>query len=291
MSADIAALVREPAIVVSPGVFDALSAIMAERAGFEALYLSGASVAYTRLGRPDIGLLGMEEIAAAVSLIRERTALPLIVDADTGFGNALNVQRTVRVLERAGASAIQIEDQSMPKRCGHLDGKILVPAVEMVGKVRAALDAREHPETLIIARTDAIAVEGFEAALERAAAYAAAGADVLFVEAMSDEGQIAQAVQSLGESTPLMTNMVEGGVTPMRSAEELQRLGYSLVIFPGGLVRALARTMSDYFAALRATGTTAGFRERMLDFPALNDLLGTRDLLARGRRYDTDSTT
>lgn len=290
MSGGLGELLNEPDIVVAPGVYDALSAMIAERAGFTTIYLSGASIAYTHLGRPDVGLLGMEEIATVVSTIRERTSLPMIVDADTGFGNALNVQRTVRVLERAGASAIQIEDQAMPKRCGHLDGKTLVPAAEMVGKVRAALDARERPETLVIARTDAIAVEGFEAALERAGAYAAAGADMLFLEAMSDEQQIGRAVTTLGGSAPLMANMVEGGVTPIRPAAELQRLGYSLVIFPGGLVRALARTMADYFAALRAEGTTASFRDRMLDFPALNDLLGTRELLARGKRYDTDSS-
>lgn len=171
-------------ILLAPGVFDALSALLAEQAGFEAVYLSGASVAYTRLGRPDIGLVTANEVESTVANIRERIAIPLIVDADTGFGNAINVQRTVRMLERAGASAIQLEDQSLPKRCGHLDGKTLVSASEMVGKIRAALDARQSTATLIIARTDAVAVEGLDAAFERAERYAEAGADVLFVEAL-----------------------------------------------------------------------------------------------------------
>ena len=154
-------------IVVAPGVYDALGAVLAERAGFTAAYLSGASIAYCRFGRPDIGLVGMSEVADTLSAIRERVELPLIVDADTGFGNALNVQRTVRLFERAGANGIQIEDQTLPKRCGHLTGKTLVPAAEMAGKIKAATDARQSDQTLIIARTDAVAVEGLEAALER----------------------------------------------------------------------------------------------------------------------------
>ena len=158
-----------------------MSALLVEQAGFEAAYPSGASIAYTRLGRPDIGLLSLDDVASVMRHIRERVALPLIVDADTGFGNALNVMQTVRVLERAGASAIQLEDCAMPKRCGHLDGKTLIPAAEMAGKIRAACDARRDADTLIVARTDAVAVEGMEAALARAERYAEAGADVLFV--------------------------------------------------------------------------------------------------------------
>src|SRR5215469_16568890 len=172
-----------PPILIAPGVYDPLTALIAEKAGFEALYVSGAAIAYTRLGRPDIGLVSMDEVAATVSLIRDRVAAQLIVDADTGFGNALNAARTVREFERAGANAIQIEDQDFPKRCGHLDGKILIPAAEMCGKLHAALDARRSRDTLIIARTDAIAVEGFDRAIERAIAYREAGADMLFVEA------------------------------------------------------------------------------------------------------------
>src|SRR5688572_6202189 len=172
----------KPPIVIAPGIYDALTALLASNAGFDALYLSGAAIAYTRLGRPDIGLVSMSEVADTIALIRDRVGSNLVVDADNGYGNALNVQRTVRAFERAGANAIQLEDQSYPKRCGHLDDKSLISAEEMAGKIKAALDARETSDTLIIARTDAIAVEGFDRALDRAAQYREAGADVLFVE-------------------------------------------------------------------------------------------------------------
>lgn len=280
---------RDETIVAAPGVYDALSAHLAARAGFTALYVSGASIAYTRLARPDLGYLGADQVAEIVRNIRERTELPLVVDADTGFGNALNVQRTMQVLEQAGASAIQLEDQSMPKRCGHLDGKVLVTPAEMVGKIRAAADARRDDATLIVARTDAVGPEGLEAALERAAAYADAGADLLFVEALRDEEQMRRAVAALGNATPLMANMVEGGKTPLLSAQELQVLGFSLVIFPGALVRALSRTAQDFFESLRTHGTTQPFRDRMLDFSDLNDVLGTPGILAAGKRYDPET--
>ncbi len=273
-------------IVVAPGVYDALGAVLAERAGFTAAYLSGASVAYCRFGRPDVGLVGMSEVAETLSAIRERVDLPLIVDADTGFGNALNVQRTVRLFERSGAGAIQLEDQTLPKRCGHLAGKTLVSAAEMVGKIKAAVDARTDTETRIIARTDAVAVEGFEAALARSEAYVEAGADMLFVEAPRSEAEIAEIAGRFGARVPLMANMVEGGRTPIKSAAELQAAGFSLVIFPGGLVRAFARMAGDYFASLREHGSNQPFRDRMLDFQDLNDLLGTQDMLAQGAKYD-----
>ncbi len=275
-------------IVVAPGVYDALGAALCEAAGFSAAYLSGASIAYCRFGSPDIGLVGMSEVADTLSTIRERVEVPLIVDADTGFGNALNVQRTVRLFERSGANAIQLEDQTLPKRCGHLAGKTLVPAAEMAGKIKAALDARRSDQTLIIARTDAIAVEGFEAALERGSAYAAAGADMLFVEAPRSREQMKQIVAQIGGQVPLMANMVEGGDTPMSTAVELEALGFSLVIFPGGLVRAIARTATDYFASLKTHGSNQPFRDRMLDFEGMNALVGTKELLAIGNRYDMD---
>ena len=277
---------KQPEILVAPGVFDAFSAMAATNAGFEALYVSGASIAYTRLGRPDIGLFGLEEVADVVSHISERVDLPLIVDTDTGFGNALNVQRTVRLLERSGAAGIQIEDQAMPKRCGHLDGKALVSKSEMAGKIRAAVDARRDEATQIIARTDAIGVEGFEVALERAAAYKEAGADVLFVEAPRDEAEIAEVISRFGSDIPLLANMVEGGKTPAMSAEELQEAGFDIVIFPGGLMRALAVTITDYFQSLHANGSTKPFQDRMLDFKQLNDLLGTPGILEAGKKYD-----
>lgn len=276
-------LQRKP-VVVAPGVCDALSAAIAADAGFEALYVSGAAIAYTKLGRPDIGLVSMAEVADHVALLADRVAVPLIVDADTGYGNALNVQRTVRAFERAGAAAIQLEDQTFPKRCGHLDGKGVIPAAEMVGKIRAAVDARK--QALIIARTDAAALEGLAAALDRARLYAEAGADVLFVEAPRTEADLAVVTASLGGTLPLLANMVEGGKTPVLPAARLEALGFSLVIFPGGIVRALAATARDYYASLHAAGTTEPFRDRMLDLGGLNDVIGTPSMLAAGKRYE-----
>jgi 2-methylisocitrate lyase-like PEP mutase family enzyme len=278
-----------PRIVVAPGCYDALTALMIERAGFAAAYLSGASLAYTRFGRPDIGLVGMTEVAEAVGVIRDRVALPLIVDCDTGFGNALNVVRTVKLMARMGASAIQLEDQTSPKRCGHLADKSLIETREMVGKIKAALDARPSEDVLIIARTDAIAVEGFAAALDRAEAYAEAAADLLFVEAPQNDVELAAIAQRFRGRVPVMANMVEGGKTPLKDAGELEALGFALVIFPGGTVRALAHGLAEYFASLKQHGTTAPLRNRMLDFKGINELVGTPDMLALGRRYDPDA--
>jgi len=273
-------------IVVAPGVYDGLTASLAEAAGFEALYLSGAAVAYTRLGRPDIGLTTASEMADAMTLIADRTALPVIIDADTGFGNALNAQRTMRLYERAGASALQMEDQTYPKRCGHLADKSLIPASEMVGKIAALADARTSDQTLIIARTDAIAVEGFAAAQDRAGAYLEAGADVLFIEAPQNRDQLEQIAERFATRVPLLANMVEGGATPITGADDLENLGFSIVIFPGGIVRALARTAQDYYQSLVKHGSNKPFAERMFDFDGLNDVIGTTDMLKKGARYD-----
>ena len=278
-------LARKP-IVVAPGVYDAFTALVAAQAGFATLYVSGAAIAYTRLGRPDIGLVSMSEVAQTVAMIRDRVASHLIVDADTGYGNALNVARTVRAFERAGATAIQLEDQDFPKRCGHLDGKALIPAAEMCGKLRAALDARRARDTLIIARTDAIAVEGFDRAIERAVMYGESGADMLFVEAPKTRDDLARMAGALSGSAPLMANMVEGGKTPPLSAAELEAIGFALVIFPGGIVRAFGHLASEYYASLAKHGSSEPFRSRMLDFAGLNDLIGTPELLALGKRYE-----
>ncbi|VTU13887.1 2,3-dimethylmalate lyase [Variovorax sp. SRS16] len=273
-------------IVLAPGIYDALSALIAEQAGFEALYLSGASIAYTRLGRSDVGLTTFSEVADTLARITERVTVPVIVDADTGFGNALNTQRTVRGFERAGAAMIQIEDQGFPKRCGHLDGKTLVPAREMVGKLKAALDARSSAETLILARTDAVAVEGLEAALDRAEAYLAAGVDALFIEALRSPEQMDAACRRFGQRVPLLVNMVEGGKTPIRDADALQAHGFRIAIFPGGTARAVAHTLQGYYASLHAQRTTQPWRDRMLDFDGLNDVIGTPALMALGQRYE-----
>ncbi|MEM9060844.1 MAG: isocitrate lyase/PEP mutase family protein [Pseudomonadota bacterium] len=273
-------------ILTAPGVFDGLTSLIAAQSGAEAIYLSGASIAYTRFGRPDIGLVSMSEVADTIAAIRDRVDVPLLVDADTGYGNALNVQRTVRTFERFGATAIQLEDQSLPKRCGHLAGKNLVSSGEMVGKIHAALDARTTDDTLIIARTDAIAVEGIDHALDRAEAYADAGADVLFVEAPQDDPQIAAIMDRLRGKVPLLANMVEGGKTPLRSAQELESLGYSIVIFPGGAVRALAATAQSYYGNLVKTGSNAGLANQMFDFGGLNEVIGTSEMLDNGKKYD-----
>lgn len=272
--------------VLAPGVYDALSALLAEQAGFEALYLSGASIAYTRLGRSDVGLTTYSEVADALARITERVSLPVIVDADTGFGNALNVMRTVKGLERAGAAMIQLEDQTFPKRCGHLDGKSVVPAPEMVGKLKAALDARTRADTLILARTDAIAVEGLDAALERAERYLECGVDALFIEALRTPEQMDAAAARFARRIPLLANMVEGGKTPVQSATELQARGFRIVIFPGGTARAVAHTLQGYYASLHQHQTTAPWQMQMLDFEGLNAVIGTRALMEAAKQYE-----
>jgi 2-methylisocitrate lyase-like PEP mutase family enzyme len=272
-------------ILVAPGVYDALTALLAQQAGFEALYLSGAAVAYTRLGRPDIGLSTMTEMADTMSLIRDRVDLPVIIDADTGFGNALNARRTMTMYERAGANALQVEDQTYPKRCGHLADKSLIKTAEMVGKIAAMADARASRETLIIARTDAIAVEGFAAAIDRAGAYLEAGADALFIEAPRSMDELQAVCTTFGTRAPLMANMVEGGHTPIASAQDLEAIGFSLVIFPGGIVRAFAQAAEAYYGSLQATGSNTAFKDRMFDFDGLNQRIGTADMLELGAKF------
>lgn len=272
--------------VLAPGVYDALSALVAEQAGFTALYLSGASIAYTRLGRSDIGLTTYTEVEDTLARIAERVSAAVIVDADTGFGNALNTQRTVRGFERAGAAMIQLEDQTFPKRCGHLDGKSVIPAAEMCGKLRAAVDARVNASTLILARTDALASEGLDAALDRAEAYLEAGADALFIEALRSPEQMRAACDRFAARVPLLANMVEGGKTPVQDAGALAAAGFRIVIFPGGTARAVAHTLQGYYGSLREHGTTGPWKDRMLDFDGLNDVIGTPELLEQGRRYE-----
>ena len=277
-------LLAGPAFI-APGVYDGLTAMQVEQAGFGCAYVSGASVAFTRLGRPDIGLTTMTEVANVVSNIRERIEIPVIVDGDTGFGNALNVQRTVRLFERMGASGIQLEDQTLPKRCGHLEGKTLESVGEMVGKIKAALDARADENTVIVARTDAIAVQGLDEALDRGAAYIEAGADVLFVESPLDDQQLRLVGETLGAQIPLLANMVEGGKTPLHSIDELAALGFQLAIFPGAMVRVLGRAAQMYLETLQRDGSTAGILDRMLDFRALNEVIGTAEMLESGNKY------
>ena len=272
--------------ILAPGIYDALTGLIAAKAGAEAVYLSGASIAYTRFGRSDIGLVSVSEVHDTLAAITDRIDIPVIVDADTGFGNALNVQRTVRQFERVGASAIQLEDQSFPKRCGHLAGKTLVSKNEMVGKIKASLDARKNENTVIIARTDARAVEGLDAAFDRAAAYRDAGADILFIEAPQSLEEMKNITATFGNELPLLANMVEGGKTPIASATELEDIGYDLAIFPGGAVRAIAHHLSAYYSGLLRDGNNKKFSEKMYDFDGLNEVIGTKELLAQGKKYE-----
>lgn len=272
--------------LLAPGVYDALTALIAQQAGHEAVYLSGGAVAYTRLGRSDVGLTTASEAVDVLAQITDRVDIPVVVDGDTGFGNALNVQRTVRAFERAGAAMIQLEDQSFPKRCGHLANKSLVSSAEMCGKLKAAVDARHSSETLILARTDAIAVEGFEAAMERAELYLACGVDALFIEAPRTTEQMDAICSTFAERVPLLANMVEGGDTPIQSVESLEAKGYRIIIFPGGTVRFVGSRLQHYYKSLRENGTTEPLWSEMLDFDGLNAVIGTPELMAAGRRYE-----
>ena len=272
--------------LLAPGIYDALSGLIAEQSGAQAVYLSGASIAYTRFGRSDLGLVSVSEVHDTLAAVTDRIKIPIIVDADTGFGNALNVQRTIRNFERAGAAAIQIEDQSFPKRCGHLDGKVLIKTDEMVGKVKAAVDARKASDTLIIARTDARAVEGLQEAIDRAHAYKEAGADILFIEAPRSVDELKIIRKSFHLNTPLLANMVEGGKTPVKTANDLKSLGFNIVIFPGGAVRAATFQLQEYYAGLLENGSNAEFSKRMHDFDSLNAVIGTPELLSIGKKYE-----
>ena len=272
--------------LLAPGIYDALSGLIAEQSGAQAVYLSGASIAYTRFGRSDLGLVSVSEVHDTLAAVTDRIKIPIIVDADTGFGNALNVQRTIRNFERAGAAAIQIEDQSFPKRCGHLDGKVLIKTDEMVGKVKAAVDARKTSDTLIIARTDARAVEGLQEAIDRAHTYEEAGADILFIEAPRSVDELKVIRKSFHLNTPLLANMVEGGKTPVKTANDLKSLGFNIVIFPGGAVRAATFQLQEYYAGLLENGSNAEFSKRMHDFDSLNAVIGTPELLSIGKKYE-----
>ena len=272
--------------LLAPGIYDALSGLIAEQSGARAVYLSGASIAYTRFGRSDVGLVSVSEVHDTLAAVTDRIQIPVIVDADTGFGNALNVQRTIRNFERAGAAAIQIEDQSFPKRCGHLDGKILIKQGEMVGKVKAAVDARKASDTLIIARTDARAVEGLQEAIDRAHAYQEAGADILFIEAPRSFDEMKIIRKSFHVNIPLLANMVEGGKTPVKTADDLKNLGFNIVIFPGGAVRAATFQLQEYYAGLLKNGSNSEFSKKMHDFDSLNAVIGTPELLKIGKKYE-----
>jgi methylisocitrate lyase len=264
-------LLARDQILIAPGAYDGLTARLIEEAGFEAVYMSGAGSSFTKLGQPDLGLLSLTEMAQNATYIAGATALPVIADGDTGYGNAINVQRTVREYERSGVAAIQLEDQAFPKRCGHLSGKELISAEEMAGKVQAACAARQDPDFVIIARTDARSVLGLDEALRRAKLYLEAGADVIFVESPYSEMEL-RTVAKRFAGVPLLANMVEGGRTPLLSAQALQDMGYQIVIFPNSLTRRFARAGLNLLATLRTEGTTRLWLDQMLDFTEINDL-------------------
>lgn len=271
-------------ILVAPGAYDAFTARLIEAAGFEAVYLSGAGVSYANLGQPDVGLLTQTEMLERIANVASAISLPLIADGDTGYGNAINLMRTLRLWEQAGAAAIQVEDQHFPKRCGHLTNKELISTEEMAGKIRAARAARRSDEFLIIARSDARGVAGLEEAIRRGRSYVEAGADVLFIEAPHSRDEL-QAIARAFPDVPLMANVVEGGQTPLLSADELQKLGYSLVIFPNSLTRHFARAGLNLLAELKARGTTHHLLDQMMSFDELNQLLGIEQFQELERAY------
>jgi methylisocitrate lyase len=274
--------------IMIPGAFNALVAKMAERLGYRAVYLSGGALSAGWAGLPDIGLLTLTEFAEQAAVLARATALPVLCDADTGFGEAINVDRTVRLYEEAGAAGLHLEDQVLPKRCGHLSGKALVDSQTMASKVRAAVSARRDADFVIVARTDARSVEGFDAAVRRARAYRAAGADMIFPEALesADEfGRFAQAVDA-----PLLANMTEFGRSPLLSFDQLAGLGYTAVIYPLTAMRAAMRAAEIALTTLRAQGTQQSLLETMQTRAELYDLLGYQDWEERDRSYFTPSS-
>jgi 2-methylisocitrate lyase-like PEP mutase family enzyme len=281
-------LMARPGAVMAPGVADALNAKLVTRHGFEAIYMTGAGTTAVRLGMPDVGLLTMTEMIDNAARIADASGLPLIADADNGYGGVLNVRRTIQGYERAGAAAVHIEDQVIPKRCGHLAGKQLVPVEEMTAKLRAAADARSDADFVLIARTDAIAVEGFDAALERAGRYREAGADVLFVEAPNAE-QLPKIAPRL--RAPLLYNMAASGKTPFLPKAEIERLGFKLIIYPNWVMLAAIRAASEVLATLKETGSIASIASEVPSFKEFFDLLGMPEVQDLEARYGVEESS
>ncbi len=276
-------LLRRPGILVAPGAHDALTAKLIEQAGFSACYMTGSGTVGALLGMPDVGLITMTEMVMNARYIARAVSIPVICDADTGYGNAFNVMRTVRDYEAAGVAGIHLEDQIFPKKCGHMEGKAVVSLDEMVGKIRAACAAREDPEFVVIARTDSRAVEGVDAAIRRANAYAEAGADLIFPEAPQSGEELARFAQEI--RAPVMANMTEFGKTPVVPAAELERMGYRLVIFPVAALRVAHRAMQEFLAHLKQTGSQEGFLDRMAHRQELYELVGLPAVHEAERRF------
>lgn len=280
-------LMAQPGAIMAPGVADAMNARIVAKHGFEAIYMTGAGTTAVRLGMPDVGLLTLTEMADNAGRIAEASGLPLIADGDNGYGGVLNVRRTVQAYERAGVAAVHIEDQVMPKRCGHLSGKTLVPCVEMESKIKAAVDARLDADFMIIARTDAIAVDGFDAALERAARYRDAGADMLFVEAPGP-AQLPLIQPKL--KTLLLYNMASSGKTPFLGREEIERLGFKLIIYPNWIMLAAIRAANHVLTTLKETGSIASLTDEVASFREFFDLMGMPEVQAMEARYGVDES-
>ena len=275
-------LLRAGDVVVAPGVYDGLSARLVGRAGFAAAYATGGGIARS-MGYPDLGLLSLGEIVDRLANIVEHAGVPVIADADTGYGNALNARRAVREFERAGVAALHLEDQTFPKRCGHYDDKSVVPAVEMAQKLRAARDAMTDRDMVLIARTDALAIEGLDAAIERSRAYAEAGADVIFIEAPTTMAQIEAIAERVPQ--PKLMNMFQGGKTPLVPVARLKALGYQIVIIPSDLQRAAIRAMDDVLAAIARDGSSAALADRMATFKDREVAVDTASYLDLDRKY------
>ncbi|MEY8000526.1 oxaloacetate decarboxylase [Clostridium sp. Mt-5] len=271
-------------LLVSPGAFNSISAKIVEQVGFNSVYMTGYGAAANLLGSPDIGLLSVSEMTKHLSYMSESVNIPIIADADTGYGNVLNMYRTVKEYERAGAAAIQIEDQSWPKRCGHMDGKQVIPAEEMVAKIKAAVDARQDEDTVIIARTDALAPIGFDEAIRRGNLYKEAGADVIFVEAPPDVEKLKQIPKLV--KAPILANMIEGGKTPVLSAKELQNLGFAIAIYPVSTLYVMTKAVKVLLQGLKSTGTTQGKISDMIDFPEFNEIVELSKIRQTEKKYN-----
>lgn len=277
-------LLDSAAPVLAPGAYDSLSARLVEAAGFDAAYMTGFGTSASLLGRPDVGLLTATEMTDNARRMAAAVDVPLIADADTGYGNPLNVIRTVRDYERAGVAAIQLEDQVAPKRCGHMEGKAVVPVTDMVAKLEAAVAARTDPDLLIIARTDAAAVDGLDAAIDRALRYADAGADLLFVEAPASIDEV-RAVATRLKGHRLVFNWVEGGRTPPVPLDVLGELGFALVLFPIGALLAAARSIQDFLATIVRDGTPAAALSRLPSFDEFTGFIGLSEVNELGSRF------
>ena len=277
-------LLARPGCTVAPGVADALAARLVAREGFDAVYMTGFGTSLTRLGMPDVGLLTASEMVDNAGRIVDASGLPVIADADTGYGNPINTRRTVRDYEKAGVAGVHIEDQVWPKRCGHLAGKRVIPTAEMAAKIRAACDARHDADFLVIARCDAIAVEGLEAALERGERYREAGADMLFIEAPVGRAEV-ERVANHFKGVPLLYNMASSGKTPDLAADELGRLGFKLAIYPNWMLLAAIPAMQSALRELKRAGSIAQLRETVATFKEFTDIAGLPEVQQLEARY------